>query len=416
VGRWWRGAPLAVCLALVTGGVARAAELRALEARQTSAGADVRIVLSAAARPVVRGIADGDGRVVRIYVDLPRGTRLGRRVARRVGGAGPVDGLRIGATDDGSTRVLIQLAEPATFRVRRAEHGAVVVLSVARAGPAAGADRAAEEVEAPPEPPAPVPQAPARVEARAVSPPRAVPAAARLPPPALGRRWKIVLDPGHGGRDPGAQGVAVEKQVTLNIARRLAELLRERLGAEIVLTRDRDATVSLAERTARANAEQADLFVSIHANAGPHARLAGIETYYLDNTDDHATIRLARLENGPGVATPRGGQADLRYILSDLVQVGKMEESIALLGALQEGLVGELRRRYDRITDLGVKRGPFYVLVGAHMPCVLVEVSFLTNPTEGRRLAKSAYRHAVAEGLYAGVARFLAASERAHTL
>jgi N-acetylmuramoyl-L-alanine amidase len=414
--RWWRGAPWAVCLALVTGAEVSAAELRALEARRTADGADVRLVLSSAARPVVRGIADGDGRVVRIYVDLPHGTRLGRRVARRAPGAGPVDGLRVGAADDGSTRVLVQLAEPSTFRVRRTGRGAVVVLSVARAGPARDADRVAEELDAPPDAPPPLARPPDAVEARETSPPDVVTVAARPPPPAPGRRWKIVLDPGHGGRDPGAQGFAIEKKVTLDIAERLATLLRDRLGAEIVLTRDRDATVSLAERTARANSEQADLFVSIHANASPHARQSGIETYYLDNTDDHATMRLARLENGPGIATPRGGRADLHYILSDLVQMGKMEESIALASALQEGLVGGLRNRYDRVTDLGVKRGPFYVLVGAHMPCVLVEVSFLTNPTEGRRLAKSAFRHAVAEGLYTGVARFLAASERAHTL
>ncbi|HJQ84041.1 MAG TPA: N-acetylmuramoyl-L-alanine amidase, partial [Candidatus Binatia bacterium] len=113
---------------------------------------------------------------------------------------------------------------------------------------------------------------------------------------------------------------------------------------------------------------------------------------------------------------PRRRGADLRYILSDLVQVGKMEESVALATAIQRGLVGHLGTRYPDVADLGVKRGPFYVLVGAYMPCVLVETSFLTHPTEGRRLAARSYREAVAEGIYAGVARFLADGRRARTL
>jgi N-acetylmuramoyl-L-alanine amidase len=226
-----------------------------------------------------------------------------------------------------------------------------------------------------------------------------------------------VLDPGHGGRDPGARGYAVEKEVTLAIARRLAVLLRERLAATGILTRARDTTLSLAARTARANSEGADLFLSIHANASPNSRLNGVETYYLNDTDDRATIRLAAMENGLPAARKRvRGRADLRYILSDLVQVGKMEESVALAGAIQRALVGHLDERYPGVADLGVKRGPFYVLVGAHMPCVLVETSFLTHPGEGRRLAGNAYREAVAEGLFIGIARFLDDARRARTL
>jgi len=250
-------------------------------------------------------------------------------------------------------------------------------------------------------------------EADAAAAPEPAPPPARA---ALGSRPRIVLDPGHGGKDPGARGYAVEKEVTLAIARRLAHLLRTRLGAVVVLTRSDDRTVTLPARTARANAEDADLFVSIHANANPRGQLHGIETYYLDNTDDQGAIRLANMENGPAGPAPSTGKADLRYILSDLVQVGKMDASIALATAIQRGLVGTLRRRYTAIEDLGVKRGPFYVLVGAYMPCVLVETSFLTHPVEGPRLARAGYRDAVAEGLYAGIARFLADTRRARTL
>jgi N-acetylmuramoyl-L-alanine amidase len=230
------------------------------------------------------------------------------------------------------------------------------------------------------------------------------------------RGVRIVLDPGHGGDDPGARGYAVEKEVTLDIATRLAGLLRERLGADVVLTRRRDATLPLAARTARANAEGADLFLSIHANASRNPRLHGIETYYLNNTNDRAAIRLAAMENGLAQIGPLPRRADLRFILSDLVQVGKMEESVALARAVQRSLVLHLRRRYPTVTDLGVKRGPFYVLVGAYMPCVLVETSFLSHPAEGRRLANETYRTEIAEGLYAGVERFLADSRRARTL
>jgi N-acetylmuramoyl-L-alanine amidase len=254
-----------------------------------------------------------------------------------------------------------------------------------------------------------------RVIALAVSP---APPAAKAPPapPVLDAlRPKIVIDPGHGGRDPGAQGYAVEKEVTLAVARRVAQLLREGVGAETVLTRTRDVTLALSARTARANLEGADLFLSIHANASPSRTRRGVETYYLNNSNDRATIRLAAMENG-GAPRPARGRTDLRYILSDLVQVGKMEESVALARAVQGGLVGHLQERYPDVTDLGVKQGPFYVLVGAHMPCVLVEMSFLTNPSEGRRLRGQAYREAVAQGIYAGVARFLADTRRAQTL
>ena len=122
------------------------------------------------------------------------------------------------------------------------------------------------------------------------------------------------------------------------------------------------------------------------------------------------------MENGLDLLRPRGEGSDLRYILSDLVQVGKMDESIALARAVQRAVVVTTRSRYPYVTDLGVKRGPFYVLVGAYMPCVLVETSFLTHPIEGRRLARAEYQATIAEGLAAGVARFLADTRRARTL
>lgn len=230
-----------------------------------------------------------------------------------------------------------------------------------------------------------------------------------------GKRWRIVLDPGHGGSDPGARGVGgmLEKDVVLAIARKLKSRLVEGLHAEVLLTRNGDLTRSLAERTAFANANSADIFISIHANADPTGQLHGIETYTLNNTDDQATVRLAKMENGPALRTGRG---DLSFILSDLLQSGKEEESITLAEHLQGAVLTRLRSRYPQVRDLGVKRGPFYVLVGAYMPCALIETSFLSHPVEGRRLEATEYQAAIAEGLYRGVGDFLGDARMAKTL
>jgi N-acetylmuramoyl-L-alanine amidase len=257
--------------------------------------------------------------------------------------------------------------------------------------------------------------APATQGHAAHAPPAAKPAKVAVAKRRDFSRPRIVIDPGHGGRDPGAQGYAVEKVVTLAVARRLAAHLRERLGAETILTRSDDATLELGDRTERANGEAADLFVSIHANASRNTQASGIETYYLNNTNDRATIRLAAMENGLDYV-PQAQGTRLRYILSDLLQVGKIDESVRLAHTVQRSLVGHLGARYPEVTDLGVKQGPFYVLVGAHMPCVLVEMSFLTHPMEGRRLASDPYQAAVAEGLYAGIAAYLADDRHSRTL
>ena len=376
--RWWT-APVGACIALVAAH-GDAAELRRVEVTPAPGGATAILLLSAPVRAAVRDVTAPDGTPARVYVDLPHGTRLGRGALRAVAASAPVGRARVGVGEHGEVRVVLDLESPATYRVRG--DGRRLVLAFA---PVAESK--------PPAAPSPIPRA-----------------------PTFPSRPRIVLDPGHGGHDPGAQGYAVEKDVTLAIAKHLAVLLGEQLGAEVVLTRSADATLPLAARTARANAEGADLFVSIHANASPRPRLHGVETYYLNNTHDRGTIRLAAMENGLSLPVPARGGADLRYIVSDLVQAAKMEESIALATAVQRGLVDHLGARYGGVTDLGVKRGPFYVLVGAYMPCVLVETSCLTNPTEGRRLAARAYRDAVAEGIYAGIARFLADARRARTL
>lgn len=236
------------------------------------------------------------------------------------------------------------------------------------------------------------------------------------------RRFKVVIDPGHGGKDPGASGVdgLQEKDLTLAVAKRLAALLRAEPGIEVALTRTDDRFLSLEERTAFANAQGADLFVSVHGNASTNPGLRGVEVYYLNNTDNRGTLRLAAMENNlrwdPHNPKLQSAIPDLSYILSDLRQTYKVEESKQLAEQLQGSVVSRLGERYDGVDDLGVKEGPFYVLVGAYMPCVLVEVSFLTNPVEGRRLSTSAYRDALADGIHQGIRRYLSQTRLSKTL
>jgi N-acetylmuramoyl-L-alanine amidase len=218
------------------------------------------------------------------------------------------------------------------------------------------------------------------------------------------RLRKIVLDPGHGGKDPGAIGVrgVAEKDVVLSIAKKLARKLEKDLGVEVVLTRRDDSYLHLEDRTAIANAENADLFISLHTNASPNSRARGLETYYLDNTDDEASIRLAARENG----TSRRRISDLQFILSDLTQNSKQEDSITLAHHIHSSLASRVGRKYGAVRDLGVKKALFYVLVGAKMPSVLAEIFFITNKREGRQLSRSSYQNTVVEALYEGIKKY----------
>jgi N-acetylmuramoyl-L-alanine amidase len=236
-----------------------------------------------------------------------------------------------------------------------------------------------------------------------LSAPEAVPPDAGPAPPArafLPRR--VVIDPGHGGTDPGAVGRRTrlrEKDVTLRIARRLQALFRK-VGVEALLTREGDETVALRDRTAFANDLRADLFLSIHANSNPDRKRHGLETYYLDTTRDRYAKRLADREN-------RGGEAgDLGYILADLHTRSNVQASMQLAGRVLRATVEHLSIRYEDIVDHGVKPALFYVLLGAKMPAILIETSYLTNARDERRLRRDAYLQRLAEGIFLGVRRF----------
>lgn len=219
-----------------------------------------------------------------------------------------------------------------------------------------------------------------------------------------GRIRKIVLDPGHGGRDPGAIGLrgVAEKDIVLSIAKKLARKLEREMGVQVVLTRRNDSFVPLEDRTAIANAENADLFISLHTNASPNRQVRGIETYYLDNTTDEASIRLASREN----ATSRRNISDLQFILSDLTQNSKLEDSITLAHHLHASVVSHVSERYGGVIDLGVKKALFYVLVGARMPSVLAEIFFITNKQEWKQLTSQATQNAIVDALYEGIKKY----------
>lgn len=222
------------------------------------------------------------------------------------------------------------------------------------------------------------------------------------------RRPVVMIDPGHGGRDPGtatAGGVA-EKDLALQIAMRLREALIAR-GVDARLTRSGDVFLPLRERTEIANAAGADLFVSIHLNSSPNAETAGIETYYLNNTTDRATIRLARMENGVAGGYGAPGEPNLHYILTDLRQQYKANESASLARMIEAATAADAAAETGiRVNELGAKQGPFYVLVGALMPAVLVECGFLSNAGEARWLRSPAYQRAIADGIARAVAHY----------
>lgn len=215
----------------------------------------------------------------------------------------------------------------------------------------------------------------------------------------------IVIDPGHGGRDPGALGPAGtrEKDVTLDVARRLRARLRSHPGYRILLTRDDDVSVSLRDRVTFANEQGADLFVSIHMNSIPDASVAPIETYYFGLRADDATLRLAHGEN----ASASYSVAEFNEMLARAGNTIKLQESRVLAESIQAGLLRNVRAAGGAVSDWGTKAGPFVVLLGAEAPAVLIEVAALSNPDEEARLNDADYREALARYLEEGIVAYL---------
>jgi N-acetylmuramoyl-L-alanine amidase len=215
---------------------------------------------------------------------------------------------------------------------------------------------------------------------------------------------RIVIDAGHGGHDTGTIGPngLMEKDLVLDVALRLGRLLETRLGADVIYTRDDDTFVPLETRTAIANEHQADLFVSVHANSSRDRSARGVETYYLNFTSDPGALEVAAREN----AVSEKSIFELQDLVKKITLKEKIEESRELATDVQQSLYSGLRSRRSTLHDRGVKKAPFVVLIGANMPSILAEISFVSNPTDAAKLKTPAYRQKIADAMYKGIAKY----------
>lgn len=223
---------------------------------------------------------------------------------------------------------------------------------------------------------------------------------------------RIVIDPGHGGKDPGTyvNGRVKEKDIVLSLGKTLAKKVEEKFDCEAILTRNKDVFLPLERRTAFANMKKADLFISLHVNAHKQKAVYGLETYFLNLATDARAVMVAAREN----ATSEKNISDLQKILNDLMLNTKISESSRLANEVQRSMVAGARKRYKTTKDLGVKQAPFYVLIGAEMPAILVEIGFISNPTERKRLLNNKYLEDLADGIVTGIERYIKGIEQAY--
>jgi len=224
---------------------------------------------------------------------------------------------------------------------------------------------------------------------------------------------RIVIDPGHGGHDPGAQSNGInESELVLDVALRLQKLLQNQPGVDVVLTRSTDEFIPLEERTAIANREGADLFLSIHANASRQPVARGVETYFLNFATNPAAEAVAAREN----ATSSRTMGNLPELVKTIALNSKVVESHELAAIVQTSMMRRLRAQNSTLRDLGVKQAPFVVLIGAQMPSVLAEISFVTNKPEASLLKQSSYRQRIAQALFDGVVKYQGSLKSAATV
>ncbi|MGE5894627.1 MAG: N-acetylmuramoyl-L-alanine amidase [bacterium] len=228
--------------------------------------------------------------------------------------------------------------------------------------------------------------------------------------PPMPKRKVVVIDPGHGGHDPGAIGRRglKEKEVTLDAALKLKEILESRYGVQVYLTRETDRFLELSERTDYANSRRADLFISLHVNASPNRKTRGIETWFLNNPSNEYDQRVAARENAISEEKMKQSQTELGLILTSLNRELKREESIRLARYIQSSLVKNMTIQYkNSIDDHGIKYSFFYVLLGAEMPAVLIETGFITNLDDELLLRKSTYRKDLAQAIAKAIHSYL---------
>lgn len=384
------------------------AALRQVRSWNTADGMRIELTLDGDTEYRQGEVAAGNGLPRRLFVDLA-GARIGDDVAQQVAVGEPVlQRIRLGRPTPESTRVVLDLGRVQAYSIRdyRLPRQQKIVIDLE----GVPAPAVARQIEPPPQPGPKEAAVPAdggsvRLAARDAhdhsdaTPFQKVAGALR----AL-TIDTIVIDPGHGGRDPGAVGFGMmEKDVALEIARRLRDVIQsKRRATRVSLTRERDVFVPLEERPRIAKRAGADLFISIHLNANAVEQVSGIETYFLNPAQDDGSVRVAAREN----ATSETRVGALNTILFDLMRDANILESSRLARQLQAALVGELRPNYA-VRNLGVKQAPFMVLIGAEMPSVLVETGFITNRQESRRFRSDAYLNRIARGIYAGLADYI---------
>lgn len=344
-------------------------------------------------------------RVIRAAGEAARTLRIAQnqpRVVRAVLDAQADEQLQV-TLEEASHQVVLALAPAQGTSIETASANPETTPSAEPAAPAVSATEAAS-TEAAASPATDAPAAPADVPA---TPPPPTHSGARSLTRVLGLKVnRIVLDAGHGGSDTGTIGPhgVQEKDVCLDIALRLGKLIEQRLpAAEVIYTRTDDRFVPLQERTRLANQQQADLFISIHANSSRERSARGIETYYLNFTTSPEALEVAAREN----ASSQQSVHELQDLLQKIARNEKIEESREFALDVQNALLRQLRR-VRPLPDRGVKKAPFLVLIGAHMPSILAEVSFLSNPVDERLLAQPSYRQRIAEGLFRGISAYLA--------
>lgn len=335
------------------------------------------------------------GKPGRIYIDINR-TKLAKGVKDITIGDGLLKGARVAQYKPEVVRVVLDTENIKDYKVFPLSDPARLVIDV-RGERRTEISRLDESITAKPELP---------VETKhAESAPVAERKVKHAKRPGIAKIRRIVVDPGHGGHDPGAVGPngIQEKDVVLSIGLKLRDLLKEELGLDVVMTRSSDVFIPLEERTAIANKVNADLFLSVHANAAPNRTASGIETYYLNLAKTEKAAQLAAKENGTSLEKV----SVLQAILFDLMANYKLNDSAHLADEVQKSLHKKARGRHADVKNLGVKQGPFYVLVGATMPSILVETAFLSNAQEESRLKDPAYQEMTAEGILEGIRSYI---------
>jgi N-acetylmuramoyl-L-alanine amidase len=409
---------------------------RVFDLRSWSGDSSTRVVIDVERKVELR--SDVARNPDRLWVDL-LGTRLHPNLARRVFpvGDGLLEQVRIAQNRDDVVRVVLDFKDVWEHQIFYLDTPPRLVIDVRGRGrpsvPVAGATSAPSAADGPSASSGPGTPPPSSSTSASASPPAdspaVLPVSRPLPPPArppdppvanragsyslarqlgLGAR-RIVIDAGHGGHDPGTIGRhgLQEKELVLDVALRLDRLVRQELGAEVVLTRSTDVFIPLEERTAIANSRGADLFLSIHANASRNAGARGIETYFLNFARSPHAEEVAARENAISAATLK----DLQNLVKAIATNTKIDESRDFAAAVQESMVAGVRQRHA-VADRGVHTAPFYVLIGANMPAVLAEIAFVTNPDDEKLLRSPDYREMLARSLLRGVRSYLEALNR----